>query len=258
MTIFWLLVAALIALGGVVIAVCLSIIGFKLNYHLNRNGLAIQWGVCRQRIPLNHIEAIIPGDVLEEPIQFKGFNFAGLRIGWGQTEESERITFRTTAPLEKSLLIVTPKKIYVISPQDRQAFLQAWQDRQTLGPTQQWQEEVRRGWPLTIGMLSDPLSWWLIGVAALICLALLGYVSIRYTNLPPSLPIHFNNFGQADRITDKINLFTLPAVGGIALGINIILGGLIHHREKVAAYMLLGSTVTVQIFLWIAMLTITI
>lgn len=256
--IFWLLISCLVALAGVVVAGYWSIVGFKLNYHLNRNGLTIRWGLCQQRIPLNHIESIIPGQQLEQPINFSGVNFAGLRIGWGTTDEQEPVTFRTTAPLERSLLIVTPEQIYVISPENPDAFLKAWQDRQMLGPTHRWQEDAQWGWPLTIDMLIDPLSWWLIGSATFICLTLLGYVSLNYAELPPSLPIHFDNFGQADRIVDKINLFALPAVGGIALSLNIVLGGLIHHREKVAAYMLWGSTIVVQLFLWIATLTITV
>ena len=257
-TIFWLLVATLLAVGATITAVYCSIIGFKLKYHLNRNGLIIQWGLCQKRIPLHHIEEIIPGEIVKEPIRFRGFELAGLRMGRGESDELGRIAFHTTAPLERTLLVLTPEQTYGISPQDPSAFLKAWHDRQALGPTQHWCEEVRRGWPLSIEVLVDPLCWWLVGSAAVICLALLGYVSLSYAGLPTLLPVHFDNFGQADRIVDKFSLFILPAVGAIALGVNLILGGFIHHREKVAAYMLWGSTIVVQLFLWIATLTITV
>jgi uncharacterized membrane protein len=116
---------------------------------------------------------------------------------------------------------------------------------------------MRRNWPLNIPLLVDPLTWWLLGTAALICLSLFGYLSLRYPELSPSLPIHFDNFGRADRIVDKLTLFTLPVTGATVWVINAFLGSLIYRREKVAAYLLWGSTVFMQLCLWVAVLTIT-
>ena len=47
------------------------------------------------------------------------------------------------------------------------------------------------------------------------------------------------------------------AAGAIVLGLNTLLGSLIYRREKVAAYLLWGSAIVMQIFLWLAVLTIT-
>jgi hypothetical protein len=75
--------------------------------------------------------------------------------------------------------------------------------------------------------------------------------------LPANVPLHFDNWGLADRIVDKSRLFTLPALGGLILSLNALVGGLVYAKEKLAAYLLWGSTILVQFCLWIAALIIT-
>ena len=96
----------------------------------------------------------------------------------------------------------------------------------------------------------------MLGSAALLLLALLGYISLNYLDFPQALPIHFDSLGRADRIASRVFLFTLPAAGAIVWGINFILGSLIYRREKIGAYLLWGSTIAMQLGLWMALLTI--
>ena len=250
------LVGLVFALGLTVAALYWALVVFRLDYYLSRNGLAIRWGWGQLRIPLNRIERVVPGKDLSRPPTFRGVNLAGLHLGRGELDEDGPVSFRTTAPLAQSLLVVTANQAFVISPQNPDAFLKAWQLRRELGPTQQWTVQVRRQWPFNLPLLNDPLTWWLLGIAALICLALYGYISYRFEQIPPSLPIHFNSLGQADRIADKNVLFLLPAAGGLVLIVNTLLGSIVYHREKLATYLLWGSSVVMQLCLWVAALTI--
>jgi len=254
---FKLLVGLLVALGLTGVALYWTLIAFKLDYHLNRNGLAIQWGLSQQRIPINAIEEVVPGKDIAMPPTFRGINLGGLRFGWGDLAGYGPLKFQTTAPLTQSLLIVTANQSYVISPRQPDAFVKAWRTRQELGPTQQWTTQVRRQWPFSIPLLADPLTWWLLGLAVLLCLALFGYISLNYPDLPPSLPVGFNSLGRADRIADKATLFILPAAGVIVWLVNAFLGSLMYRREKVGAYLLWGSSIAMQLTLWVAVLTIT-
>jgi hypothetical protein len=256
-SIFILLIGLLAVFALVIITLYWAIVAFKLDYYLNRNGVTIQWGLCQQLIPFRVIKDIVPGQKITARPTFKGIKIAGLYLGWGELSGYGPLKFRTTVSLAESLLVVTAHQTYVISPDQPHAFLKAWQARQNLGPTQEWAEGVRRRWPLNIAVLSDPLTWGLWSLAALICLALLGYICLNYPDLPGSLPVHFNSLGQADRIADKATLFTLPAVGGIVWVINILLGSLFYRQERVAAYLLWSSTIGMQVCLWIAALTIT-
>jgi hypothetical protein len=253
---FRLFVGLLLTLAITIIALYWTTIAARLRYDLNRNGLAIQWGLSRHRIPFDNIQAVIPGQSLTTSPQFWGLNIIGLRLGWGRLDEYGLARFHATAPLAKSLLVVTSDRTYVISPRHPDRFLQAWQNRQSLGPTQQWSAGVQRSWPLNTPFLADPLAWVLLGSAGLLWLALLGYLAFIFSDLPASLPVHFNALGHADRIANKSTLFILPAVGAIVLIANALLGELIYRREKVAAYLLWGSTIVMQVCLWIAVLTI--
>ncbi len=234
-----------------------TFVAFKLRYHLNRNGVAIQWGLGQQRIPFNNILQIVQGNSVSNLPTFRGINIGGLRFGRGELDNYGTLKYHTTASLSDSLLIITPGQTYVISPQQPEQFLKAWQARQNLGPTQEWVEGFRRWRPFDPPLLTDRLAWWLLGMAALLLVSLLGFISLFYPELPGALPIHFDNLGRADRIAPKIFLFTLPVAGGIVWGINLILGSLIYRRERVGAYLLWGSTILVQLGLWIALLTIT-
>jgi hypothetical protein len=255
--VFKLLFSVLLILGIVGLALYWAIIAFRLHYHLNRNGLAIQWGLAQLLIPFESIERIVPGKTLAASPKFRGLNLAGLRFGWGELAEYGKLKFLTTAPPAESLLVVTSDQTYVISPRQPDHFLEAWQARQSLGPTQHWSLGLRRSWPLNYPLLADPLLWWFFGLGALACLSRLGYLCLNFAGLPRSLPIHFNAFGLADRIADKSILFTLPLAGVAVLGLNIFLGSLIYRWERVGAYLLWGSAVAMQICLWVAVLTLT-
>ncbi|NJN95229.1 MAG: hypothetical protein HC875_14550 [Anaerolineales bacterium] len=71
--IFKLLVGVLVLVGVAGLALYWAFVAFKLHYHLNRNGLAIQWGMARLLIPFDSINKIVSGSTLET-----GPSFAGL------------------------------------------------------------------------------------------------------------------------------------------------------------------------------------
>ncbi|MBN1218418.1 MAG: hypothetical protein JXM69_05795 [Anaerolineae bacterium] len=253
-TAFRLLVSLLITLTITIMALYATIIALKLHYQLNRNGLVIQWGLSRYRIPFEDIETIVSGKNLSTSAQFWGLNLTGLRLGWGKVAEYGLAKFHTTAALADSVVVVTPERTFVISPSHPDDFLRAWQTRQSLGPTQQWLPGVRRSWPLNSPLLADPMAWWLLGIAALLWLALAGYLALTFAELPAVLPVHSNALGRVDRIAGKATLLILPAAGAIVLLVNALLGELVYHRENLAAYLLWGSTIVMQFCLGVAAL----
>jgi hypothetical protein len=255
--IFQLIIGLLVTLVITGLALYWTTIAFRFRYDLNRNGLAIQWGLTQHRIPFDTIEKIIPGKNLPTMLKFRGLNIVGLQFGWGEWADYGRVKIQATAPLVDSLLLVTANQSYLISPRSPDDFIKAWQARQALGPTQHWSAGVQRSWPLNSPLLTDTLTWWLVGLAALAYLSHFGYLSLKFSELPPSLPIHFNALGQADRIADKSVLLTLPAAGVIVLILNTFLGGVFYRSDRMAAYLLWGSAIFMQLCLWIALLTIT-
>jgi hypothetical protein len=249
---FTLFIAALIAVVGSVMILGWAILSFRLCYHINRNGVIIHWGFAQQSIPITDIQEILSGKNLLPPNKFRGLNIAGLRFGVGELIEHGATDFYTTTNLTDSLLIITPEQAYYVSPHDQAGFIEVWKSRQALGPTQQWEVASHRNWPFNIPILADRLSWGLIGVGLLICLALFGYLAFAFPELPRTIPLQFDAIGQISRTADKAVLFLFPIVGAILLGVNALLGGLAYQQERLAAYFAWGTAVLVQICLWIA------
>ena len=97
---------------------------------------------------------------------------------------------------------------------------------------------------------------WPPAVLALAGLTLLAngglwlYVVLRLPSLRPELPIHYNAAGQVDRIGVRSELFILPAIGAVALAINLGLSAILARRDKQLCLVLLGVALLVQLLLF--------
>ncbi len=228
-----------------------------LRYRLNRNGIVIRWAGNEQVIPIGDIQQIMSGRELKNPaVRRRGLRWPGHERGEGMVPSIGRTRFLATQPLERQLLLVTPGLALAISPQDPETFLEGYAARQELGPNRLLERELRRArwsaWPIW----TDETAWTLLGSAAAINLALLGYLSARFPGLDYLLPLHFNNLGQPDRIGTKMELFALPIIGLIILGTNLILGLALYRRERAGSYLLWGAATAVQALFWLAAFSI--
>jgi hypothetical protein len=102
----------------------------------------------------------------------------------------------------------------------------------------------------------DSLALTLVGLSALGFVALIAYVAIWQSSLPPFLPLHYNGVGSVDLIGPKSDLFKMPAIGVAVTFTDVILATLLHRRERWAALALLAISVLVQIILIVATLNI--
>ena len=252
--IFWLAIWLFLNLILLGTAIYWALIIFKLNYHLNRNGIVIQWGLARYLIPFDKIETITPGKNLTTPLTFKGLKLFELHLGWGDSPELGTLKFHTTTTLSESLLVVTTDQAYVISPYPPHQFLKAWQARYPLGPTQQWPLGLQRSWPFNTSLFRDRFVWWLLGAAFFVYLAFMGHLSLLSSDLPPQLFPPFDEISQFVDLTGQTNSLTFPLVGVIILGFNLLLGATIYYYEKMAAYLLWGGTIAVLLSLWMTLI----
>ena len=167
-----------------------------------------------------------------------------------------RTRFLATRPLEEQLLLVTPGRAFAISPDDSDAFLDAFESRQQMGPNRLLDQSVRRPRWFTWPLWTDQTAWVLLGVAGIVNLGLFGYLCLRFPGLDFQLPLHFNSLGQADRIGTKVELFALPIIGLIILATNLGLGLFLYRRERAGSYLLWGAAAAVQALFWLAAFSI--
>lgn len=244
---FWTGFFSLVCLGLALYCLYLAFAFFQLSYIFDRNGLQIRWGGLTRRIPIQEIVSIMPADTV--PLPAKKCLKLPLPNWWVGTWD--KVSFYTTTTLPRSLVVRTTQGDIVISPKDPQAFINAWQLRIPLGPTQVWSHEILR-WPfLNLPLWFDPLAWRLGGGAILLYLILLGATLTTYPTWPSTIPIGFNTFGQADVIANREQVVWFLGGGGIILLLNLILGASWYQKERLAAYLLWLIAILVQISLWI-------
>lgn len=224
-----------------------------LRYHLDRNGIVIRWAGTEQIIPIRNIQRIVPGHQLMGPVvRRRGPRWPGHERGIGSIPGIGRTCFLATRPLSQQLLLVTPGMSFAISPREPERFLQAFEARRELGPNRLLEQEMRPASWLTWPFWRDRTAWILLGAALIINLGLFGYLSARFPRLDIQLPLHFNRWGQVDRIGTKMELFTLPIIGLIILGTNTALGLALYKRERAGSYLLWGAAAATQALFWLA------
>jgi len=240
-----------------------SIAALSLRYRLDRNGLVITWGASRLVVPMEHIQAIVPGSQISSeggpatrPRAWWEEIWTGLRAGRTRLAGDRLAHLRTTASLVRSIVVLTPDRAYVVSPHDPVAFIEAWHARRPLGPTQHWHEEEQLARLLSLPIWQDSLAWSLTGFGLLANLTLHGYLALVYDRLPVILPFHFDALGWADRLNSRVEILRLPQVALLMLAMDLALGFAIYRRERVAAYLVWSGGLVLQLLVWGAVLTI--
>ncbi len=223
----------------------------RSGYALDRNALTIYWGSIQQIVPTAAIQRIMLGSEVEGRVKFNGWRWPGLMVGQGEVPDAGFTLFYSTVPLSEQLIVITPTISYAISPMDVAGFIESIKARYELGPTQELAQTSLHppifDWPLWRDRFM--YAFGLIGFV--LCAALFAYVCVRYSSLPRSLPMHYNTEGLPDRFGPPSQAFILPFIGLLAWLGNSLLGLWVYRREQMAAYLLWGGMIFVQLLLWV-------
>lgn len=223
----------------------------SLRYIVDRDALAIQWGLIRQLVPLQAIERLIPGRNVEEP-SISGLNGPGVHVGRGRVQRvGETVFYSTHHRPDQLLYVVTPQRSYGLTIEDAAGFAAAIQDRQggeLLRPRQSpWRSAIGAQ-----GFWSDPWAYLLIALALAAGLSVAGFITWRYPLLPDTMEIPFPTLGDIIRVGPRGVVLQIALTALAVTGINIVVGLLIHRLERMAAYLLWGAAIGVQGLFWAA------
>jgi len=114
-----------------------------------------------------------------------------------------------------------------------------------------------------LGDLSIDLKLWrdsrllAMILASLVALAgLVVYVYVWMPSLPQLLPLHYNGLGSVDLIGPRTDLYKIPGIGAVIFLADLVLASLLYRRERMAAALLLTSSVLAEIMLIVATINI--
>lgn len=244
-------ILVLVALGFAHWTYCVATLG----YAIERDELVITWGFRRIHIPIDNIQRMVPGRTID-PAHIDGLNWWGCHVGVSDVRRIGYTLFYSTHRQPDELLyVVTGAEAYALTVMDQAAFAEAVQARAALGPLD---FSVHRA--VATGMAALP--FWrdraaLVagGLAGLACAILAGYVYASYPGLPSVVQLDYPELGGIVRIGDKSELLRIARLGAGILVVNVVLGIIVHSRERAAGLWLLASAGMLQLVLLGAAIT---
>jgi hypothetical protein len=231
---------------------------FTLEYWVDRNAVTVRWAYMRQIIPLPSIVHMSAGG--DAPAGHGGLLDWPLPYLRSVGSDGSLQLFATRSPDHPSgsqcLLLDTPAATYVLSPADADGMIATIQERYAMGPSQVLEPERQRSGRLDRVLPDDRLGHWLLVGGLLGVLILFGVLMISFPNLPDILTVRYNSAGLPEEIREKGALYRLPIIGLLAWSINGIVGLVLARRQPMAAYMLWGGAVVVQVFSLLALVSL--
>ncbi|ABX07596.1 MAG TPA: hypothetical protein DEF47_06965 [Herpetosiphon sp.] len=221
-----------------------------LHYRVDRNALTIHWLGNTAVVPMNLITAVEPSvDVKQKPGLLTRFGYIS---GVGQAADEQILNFFSTQPAEQSLLLRTTGGSYVITPAQRDSFIQEVESRLNLGVVQVQSEGVVRSTRIAYDFWLNNAVRWALVVGLLLNFAVWGLIAWRYNQLPLEVPIRIDATGAVSGVEAREQLLALPLVGLLAWLINAGFGALVYRTSRAGAFALLIGSSVIQLFLAVA------
>lgn len=222
-----------------------------LRYLLDASGLTIVWGPIRHFIPMERIQALVHGRGEDRP-RLRGLSWPGLHVGQGEVEGLGPVLFYSTHTSPEGIVYVrTPGITYAISPQEPTRFVAQAQRYRQAGRSA-GSESVQRLPLAAHPFWADRVAQWLAAGAILLNLALWGYLSFVYPDLPRQITIEFPPLGEITTLQPRSELFKIPATALALLALNLAIGLGFQWRERAATYLLLSGSIFLQLLFWVA------
>lgn len=228
----------------------------RADYHMDRDSLAINWGLRVEDIPLTDIEWMRPADDLTHALALPSLPIPGGLLGMKRHPDVGVVEF-LASDVKKLLLVATAKRVFVISPDDPAGLTQTFARATELGSlapveaksvypsfvvTQAWESGLARYLWLTALFLNLGLFIWASLIIPSTPRVALGpqFIGSALETIPSSQLIIF-----------PIASLLLATAGWIA--------GLYFYRwdrERVLAFIVWGSSTLTSLLFLIAVLFI--
>lgn len=229
---------------------------FQADYHLDRDSLAIKWGLRVEDIPLTDIEFIRSADDLTVPLKLPAPSIPGGLLGMRRHPDLGVVEF-LAADAKKLLLVATAKRVFVISPENPAALTQTFARATEMGsltPTES--KSVYPSFVITQAWASN-LARYLWLTTLFLNLGLFVWTSLVIPTIPRvALGPQFAGSELATVPSSQLIIFP---VASLLLSIAGWIAGLYFYRwerERVLAFIVWGSSMVTSLFFLIAVLFI--
>lgn len=243
-------------LMGVVAAVPIPFFAYRAyallraDYYIDRDSLAMLWGLRIEDIPLTDIEWVRPASDLTSPLVLPRLRFPGAIIGTRRHPDLGLVEFIASTP-RNLILIGTSKRVFAISPKNAAGLVQTFARATEMGsltPT-----EAKSVYPsfLITQAWESPMARFLWIAGILLNLGLIVWVGVLIPSLS-QIPFGFDPFGAPIETVPSTQLILLPLVSFLMFAVGITAGLYFYRweRQRPLAFMVWTSS-TISAFLFL-------
>lgn len=223
---------------------------FKADYYIDRDSLAILWGLRLEDIPLTDIEWVRPASDLTHPLALPRLRLPGAVLGTRRHPDLGAVEFIASSA-RNLILIASSKHVFAISPRDAASLVRTFARATELGSLTPTEAKsvypsfvITQAWERPIARLL-----WLTGL--LLNLGLVAWVGFLIPALS-QVAFGFAAFGAPTEAVPSARLILLPLIS-FFLFVTGFLAGLYLYRwdkERPLAFIIwISSTLTAMLFL---------
>jgi hypothetical protein len=222
----------------------------RADYYIDRDSLAMLWGLRVEDIPLNDIEWVRPATDLTHPLLLPRFRLPGAVLGTRRHPDLGLIEFIASSS-RHLILIATSKRIFAISPRNAAGLVQTFARATELGSLSP--AEPKSVYPsfIVTQAWESPFARFLWMSGILLNLGLIAWVGMLIPSLS-QIPFGFDPFGVPSELAPSTQLILLPLVSGLMF-ITGVTAGLYFYRweqQRPLAFIIwVSSTLCVLLFL---------
>lgn len=220
------------------------------QYQLDRDAFRLQWGLAHELVPFGQIDEISRPGAGDRVMPPGGMRLPGCHVGAGQVG-GERVEFFAT-DLDRLLLTRGEDSTLAISPANPEEFLESFVRFSRMGSVKRPGRRSERPQLLPALIWSDLWARGLLLAGLALPFALLTYLVLMASILPPEVPFGFLPSGEPGPAVPTGRLLLLPLVAGLVWLFDLLLGGWLYRRaaDRPLSYALWGMAVFVGCLLW--------
>ena len=230
----------------------------RADYYIDRDSLAMLWGLRIEDVPLTDIEWVRPASDLTQPLLLPRFRLPGAVLGTRRHPDLGLVEFIASSS-HNLILIATSKRIFAISPQNAAGLVQTFARATEMGslmPT-----EAKSVYPSFIitQAWESPLARFLWMSGILLNVGLIAWVGLLIPSIA-QIPFGFNPFGAANVTAPSSQLILLPLVSSLMFVMGIAAGLYFYRwdRQRPLAFIVwISSTLCAVLFLLAVLFLVT-
>lgn len=229
---------------------------WRADYHMDRDSLAINWGLRVEDIPLTDIEWMRPAEDLTNPLALPSMPLPGGLLGVRRHPDLGVVEF-LASDAHKLLLIATAKRVFAISPENPAALTQTFARATEMGSLSP--AEAKSVYPsfVVTQAWESGLARYLWLTALFLNLGLFIWASLIIPSTP-RIALGPQFVGSALETVPSSQLIIFP-VASLLLSVVGWIAGLYFYRwerERVLASIVWGSSMLTSLLFLLAVLFI--